>query len=420
MKFSAFGARFSARTGTRELMDDLGAVAADRSRWVNLGGGNPSIIPSLQPLFAEALADIGVEDGWLPLLNAYDSPQGYRPFLEALAGWCNERLGWRVGVENLMVTPGSQASFFMLFNLFGGPDDAGRQRRILLPQCPEYIGYSESWLAPGQLISCPSRIELVGDREFRYQVDFDALPLDDSVAALCVSRPSNPTGKFASDAEMERLAAIARARDVPLIIDAAYGLPFPGIVFEAATQTRAPGQILCLSLSKLGLPGARTGIVVADAPVIDALVGMNAMMSLAPNPQGARVALELMRRHDLLTLAQQHVRTHYAERSRTALDICADALDGLPWRVHRSEGAIFLWLWFQGLPIPAQRLYERLKARGVLVIPGNHFGPGLARDWPHLEECIRVSYAQPDAVLQAGFAAIADELRAALREHAAR
>jgi valine--pyruvate aminotransferase len=413
MKFSAFGQRFSRRTGTRELMDDLGAVAADRSRWINLGGGNPSVIPSLQPLFVEALGGLDAQADWLPLLNAYDSPQGHRPFLEALAVWCNERLGWRIGAENLLVTPGSQASFFMLFNLFGGPDGHGGQRRILLPQCPEYIGYSESWMAPGQLASCPSRIELAGERQFRYEIDFDSLPLDERVAALCLSRPSNPTGKFASDAELERLAALARARDLPLIIDAAYGLPFPGIVFEKAVQGRAPGQILCLSLSKLGLPGARTGIVVADTPVIDALVGMNAMMSLAPNPLGARLALELMRRHDLSTLAETHVRAHYAERSRAALDICADALQGLPWRVHRSEGAIFLWLWFPGLPVPTSLLYERLKARGVLVIPGSHFGPGLAQEWPHLAECIRVSYAQPDAVLSAGFAAIADELRAA-------
>lgn len=413
MKFSAFGRRFSSRTGTRELMDDLGAVAADRSRWINLGGGNPSVIPSLQPLFVEALGGLDAQADWLPLLNAYDSPQGHQPFLEALAAWCNERLGWRIGPENLLVTPGSQASFFMLFNLFGGPDGHGGQRRILLPQCPEYIGYSESWMAPGQLASCPSRIELAGERQFRYEIDFDSLPLDERVAALCLSRPSNPTGKFASDAEVERLAALARARDLPLIIDAAYGLPFPGIVFEKAVQGRAPGQILCLSLSKLGLPGARTGIVVADAPVIDALVGMNAMMSLAPNPLGARLALELMRRHDLSTLAETHVRAHYAERSRAALDICADALQGLPWRVHRSEGAIFLWLWFPGLPVPTSLLYERLKARGVLVIPGSHFGPGLAQEWPHLSECIRVSYAQPDAVLSAGFAAIADELRAA-------
>ncbi len=413
MKFSAFGTRFSVRNGTRELMDDLGAVAADRARWTNLGGGNPSTIASLQPMFAEALSRLSARGDCQALLGVYDSPQGYRPFLEAFADWCRARLGWAIGPEHLMVTPGSQASFFMLFNLFGGLADDGRMRSILLPQCPEYIGYSESWTGSGQLRSGPSLITCIGEHGFRYEVDFDALPLDDDVAAICLSRPSNPTGKFATDAELQRLSALARGREIPLIVDAAYGLPFPGILFATGSQAWSPGQVLCLSLSKLGLPGARTGIVVADPEVIDALTGMNAMLNLAPNPLGARLALELMQLHDLAELGRTHVQPHYAERSRAALAHCEQAFAGLPWRVHRSEGAIFLWLWFPGLPIPARELYRRLKARGVLVIPGDYFGPGLTAEWPHLSECLRVSYAQPDDVLEAGFRALADEVRAA-------
>ena len=56
---------------------------------------------------------------------------------------------------------------------------------------------------------------------------------------------------------------------------------------------------------------------------------------------------------------------------------------------------------------------RRRRRSGALPRLTNHFGPGLAAEWPHLAECIRVSYAQPDAVLAAGFAAIAEELRTA-------
>jgi valine--pyruvate aminotransferase len=71
-----------------------------------------------------------------------------------------------------------------------------------------------------------------------------------------------------------------------------------------------------------------------------------------------------------------------------------------------------LWLWFPRLPVPVQMLYERLKARGVLVIPGHHFGPGLAEPWPHLDQCLRLSYAQPEAALRRGLATLAEELKA--------
>lgn len=413
MNFSSFGARFSGRSGTRDLMDDLGAVARDPARWINLGGGNPSAIPALQALFDDALAAIGAQRGWSALYGGYDSPQGYAPFIEALVDLLNARYGWQLTPRHVLTTPGSQASFFMLFNLFGGIDAHGRRRHVLLPQAPEYIGYTQSGFEDGLLTACRSRIEKLGAHGFRYHIDFDALRVGDDVAALCLSRPSNPTGKLASDVEMTQLAALARGRELPFIVDGAYGLPFPGITFAPATVNFDERSVLCLSLSKLGLPGLRTGIVIAPPPVVDALIGMNAMLNLAPNPLGARLAFEIMKTHDLVSLSRDLVQPHYAERSRRAQEIAARALDGLPYRLHASEGAIFLWLWFEGLPVSTDVVYSRLRERGVLVIPGSHFGPGLDEPWPHLEECMRVSYAQSEAALEAGFAAIADEVRAA-------
>ena len=69
-----------------------------------------------------------------------------------------------------------------------------------------------------------------------------------------------------------------------------------------------------------------------------------------------------------------------------------------------------MWLWFENLPISSQLLYERLKARGVLVVPGHNFFPGITDDWRHQQECIRVSYAQDGAVVKAGIAIIAEEV----------
>ncbi|MCC6716051.1 MAG: hypothetical protein IT496_12520, partial [Gammaproteobacteria bacterium] len=57
-------------------------------------------------------------------------------------------------------------------------------------------------------------------------------------------------------------------------------------------------------------------------------------------------------------------------------------------------------------------LYQRLKARGVVVLPGHHFFPGLREAWPHRHECIRVSYTPGDDVVRRGLAIIADEVRA--------
>jgi valine--pyruvate aminotransferase len=58
-------------------------------------------------------------------------------------------------------------------------------------------------------------------------------------------------------------------------------------------------------------------------------------------------------------------------------------------------------------------LYERLKARGVLIIPGQHFFPGLAQEWPHRHECIRLNYSQDDARVHRGLGIIAGEVKKA-------
>ena len=42
---------------------------------------------------------------------------------------------------------------------------------------------------------------------------------------------------------------------------------------------------------------------------------------------------------------------------------------------------------------------------------GHYFFPGLKEDWPHKNECIRVTYAQDDEVVEKGLSLIASEIR---------
>ncbi len=81
--------------------------------------------------------------------------------------------------------------------------------------------------------------------------------------------------------------------------------------------------------------------------------------------------------------------------------------------VHQPEGAFFVWLWFPNLPITSQQLYERLKQRHVLVVPGHYFFPGLTEPWSHTNECLRVNYAQDQKVVSAGIQIIAEEVKRA-------
>ena len=93
-----------------------------------------------------------------------------------------------------------------------------------------------------------------------------------------------------------------------------------------------------------------------------------------------------------------------------------DACSGLPLRIHEPEGAFFLWLWFPGLPIESAELYRRLKRRGVLVLSGHHFFPGLDEASRHQHECLRLSYAQPIERVRRGIDILAEQVRLAFQQ----
>ena len=413
MNYSEFGEKFARECGILQLMDDLGNALADGADKIMLGGGNPSRIPQVETCLRQRMAAM-LDDGdtFERLVGNYAAPGGDLPFRRAVADLLRREFGWEISAANVALTNGSQTAFFYLFNLFAGRMPNGTRRKVLLPLTPEYIGYTDVGLSEEMFVSYRPEIEQLDDLLFKYRVDFDALQVTDEIGAICVSRPTNPTGNVLSDEEIDRLHAMAKQADIPLIIDNAYGPPFPGILYTDVRPKWDEHIVFCLSLSKLGLPGARTGIVVASEPIVSALAGANAVLSLAPGNFGAFMALDLMRSGDVIRLSREVIRPHYHRKAMAALDAIRAEMAGLNIRVHKPEGAFFLWLWFEGLPISSQQLYERLKQRGVLVVPGHYFFPGLSDPWRHREECLRMNYAPDDDAVRRGIRLIAEEVRA--------
>ncbi|WP_339670321.1 valine--pyruvate transaminase [Dasania marina] len=414
MKLSAFGEKFAGHSGIVDLMDDLGSALNENPDMIFMGGGNPARIPHVEEVFQQCLENIlSQPDSRHSLLGIYQSPQGERQFRSELAQFLNKQFGWQLSAANIAISNGSQAAFFILFNLLAGKMPDGSQSQIHLPLAPEYIGYADTGLSEPLFSATKPTIEHLDNRLFKYHVDFSKLQLSDSTAALCVSRPTNPTGNVLTDEEVAHLSSIAKAHNIPLIIDGAYGLPFPNILFCDAKPHWDENTILALSLSKLGLPGARTGIIVANEELILAYTNANTITSLACGNLGPAIAKQLFTDDKILNLSNQHVKPFYQQRSQQTCSWFHQALQGLNYHIHKPEGAIFLWLWFEGLPISSQALYQRLKARGVLVVPGHNFFVGIADDWPHQHECIRISYAQPEAAVKQGIVIIAEEVRKA-------
>jgi valine--pyruvate aminotransferase len=416
VKLSVFGKKFARNSGIVNLMDDLGTALLLNPEMIMMGGGNPGRIPEAEALFRESLEGFLVDDrARHELLGQYQSPAGDLGFRKEMAAYLARQYGWPLSEHNIAVSNGSQSAFFILFNMFAGNMPDGSNRSIHLPLTPEYLGYADCGLSDEFFSATRPEIEWLEEDLFKYRVDFSRLNLDRQAGALCVSRPTNPTGNVLTDEEVNHLDELAKQREIPLIIDGAYGLPFPNILFARATPVWNENTILVLSLSKLGLPGVRTGIVIAREDIIAAYANANGIVNLACGNIGVSIATDLFRRDRMAELTGSLITPFYHQRAQQAVGAFRNAFGDVPFRIHKPEGAFFLWLWFEGLPLSCQELYERLKKRGVLVVPGHHCFFGLKEDWPHRHECIRVSYVQDQEKVRQGVAIIAEEVEKAYR-----
>lgn len=421
MEFSKFGNKFGAEAGITSLMADLGEALSGESTMIMMGGGNPAHIPEIQDALKVRIHQIlASQSEFQSLIGTYDPPQGNMAFIKALTHLLNAEFAWNLGPENIALTNGSQSAFFMLFNLLAGEFEDGQHKQIQLPLTPEYIGYSDSGLSPNFFHADKPAIEEIDSETFKYLVNFETLKINNDVAALCVSRPTNPTGNVLTDNELSRLDVLARKKGIPLIIDGAYGTPFPNLIFTDANPVWNDNIILCLSLSKFGLPAARTGIVIANEQVIRAISSMNAIINLATGSFGSQLALEMVNSREILRLSQHVIKPFYQHKAEQAREFLLQRLKSLPVKLHKIEGAMFLWLWLKDCPVSNEQLYQRLKHKGVLIVSGHHFFPGITNadktHWRHTRECLRITYSQDQQQVYRGLEIIAQEIHCAYQQ----
>lgn len=417
MEFSSWADRIHRERGIISLMKDLGNASAEAGRPLYmLGGGNPARIPEVERFFRAQMNEVMQSDRFEKLVGNYAGPKGLNRFSSSLATLLRNTYNWDIGPENIAVTNGSQMAFTILFRLFSGRYADDSQKQILLSMTPEYIGYNEADEEAPRFCSVRPKIVETSRHTFKYKVDFSEIEMTDEIGAICISRPTNPTGNMITDNELQQLVSMAQHQDVPLIIDGAYGLPFPNLVFTDATVQWGPNIILSLSLSKLGLPGTRTGIVIAAEEVIELFTCGNAILTLASGNFGSVLALDAVESGEILKLSDEIIQPFYKDLKDYVTEVIHQQMQGIPYMLHDPEGAFFVWLWFPGLPISDEELYQRLKKRNVYIVPGRHFFPGLSEDWDHRYECIRISYAGDKDMVGKGIGIIAEEVGRAFAE----
>ncbi len=239
---------------------------------------------------------------------------------------------------------------------------------------------SQLGVAPGDLVVIPEVAYptyevgalLAGARVLRADSTVAIGP--ESPAVLFLNSPSNPTGKVLPVDHLRKVVDWARARGVVVISDECYlGLawdqPALSILDPAVSGGDHTGLIAVHSLSKSSnLASYRAGFLAGDPGLVAELLAVRKHAGLImPYPvQGAMVAAL---NDDVHVGAQR-------ERYRLRREKLRGALESAGFTIDHSEAGLYLWA-TRGDDSRATQ--DWLAERGILVAPGDFYGPAGAR-----------------------------------------
>jgi aspartate aminotransferase len=312
----------------------------------------------------------------------YGPSAGLPELREAIAKHIGETRGVPVSADEVVVTPGAKPiMFFIIMALVGEGDEA------IYPNPGFPIYESVIRFVGGMPVPIPLREET--------GFGFDMAELERRVSPrtklIIINSPENPTGGVLEPAQIERIAAIAAARRIPVLADEIYRQ----FLYDGEFQSimTLPGMrehtILLDGFSKsYAMTGWRLGYGVMPASLAEHITRLmvNSASCTASFVQLAGVAA--------LQGDQTPVARMVAEFKRRR-DLLVDGLNTLPG-VHcaRPRGAFYVFPNIAGTGRSSAEVAERLlNEAGVAALSGAAFGE-------YGEGYLRFSYANSEPNLR--------------------
>jgi succinyldiaminopimelate transaminase len=190
-------------------------------------------------------------------------------------------------------------------------------------------------------------------------------------ALVWLNSPSNPTGRVLPVEHLRKVVAWARERGAVVASDECYlALSAPALGARSVLQPDVSGGdhtglLAVHSMSKSSsLAGYRAGFVTGDPAVVAALLEVRKHAGMMV-PRPVQAAMAAAAADDAHVVAQAAV---YARR-RTQLRA---ALEAWGLKIEHSEAGLYLWA---TAGEPCRVTVGRLAERGILVAPGEFYGP---------------------------------------------
>ncbi|MHB8585146.1 MAG: pyridoxal phosphate-dependent aminotransferase [Thermoplasmatota archaeon] len=344
---------------------------------INFGIGEPDFQP---PRFIIDAFYQAMLDGH----NKYGPTAGIPELRQALAD--KERERWpEITPASVVITPGSTSALYACMVAFVNPGE-----EVLIPD-PGFVLYAPHVrLANARPVFYP----LHESNGFVPKVE-DIEPLiTDRTKAIIVNSPSNPTGSTIPERDVRALAELAERHELLVISDEAYD----SITYDDP-HTSFLGQydnvIYINSFSKAyALTGWRIGYTIARPEIADAIKKVSYHLVACPPTPTQYACLAAVR-------GPQDFTKEMAASFKERRDLIVKLLRDVPgFNIVPPKGAFYAFPSYD-LPLKPAELCMKLLEAGVVVTPGDAFGPSGAGH-------IRFSYATSQDNLRKGLAIVRD------------
>ena len=318
-------------------------AAAHPDGIVDLSVGTP--VDPVPETLREALAAAADSPGY-PL--TWGTPE----LRAAIQGWLERRHGVRVADGAVLPTVGSKELVAWLPSLLG----LGQGDTVVLPELA-YPTYDVGVRIAGATPVATDGLTALGPAP---------------VKLVWVNSPANPTGRVLGRDHLRKVVAWAREHGAIVASDECYldlgwdGTEPTSILHPDVCDGSHENLLAVHSLSKRSnLAGYRAGFVAGDPALVSELLAVRkhaGMIVPAPVQAAMKAALD-----DDDHAAEQKER-YRARRARLRA-----AFEGAGWRIEHSEAGLYLWASHPDLD--AWGAVGALAERGVLVAPGDFYGP---------------------------------------------
>jgi histidinol-phosphate aminotransferase len=304
-------------------------------------------------------------------LNRY--PDGrVNDLRQALAAYAGMPEGF-----DIMLGNGSDELISLLAMACDVPVAPGQPKPAILAPLPGFVMYAMSAQLQGlDFVGVP----LTADFELDVPAMVQAIETHQP-AIVYLAYPNNPTANLWAEADMVRVVAAAQAAGSIVAIDEAYQ-PFSSRTYLDVIRANPADNahvLLMRTMSKFGLAGVRIGYMVGPQALI-------AQVDKVRPPYNISV---LNYECALFALENQEA---FAAQAR---EICAQratllgALRVLPGVKAWNSDANMVLIRIAGEGDPAQKVFDGLKARGVLV-------KNVSKMHPLLAQCLRLTVGTSD------------------------